>query len=88
MFKCPSFQPYLWYRNGGFKNVKVLPYDLIKQDNGGEYVYLLKDSKAKKVYIQTGIEFENFVEIVTPFKDTDVFLSNDSISPKNIIIVS
>lgn len=58
------------------KNILTLPYQVICQDNQGEYVNILKNGKGEKVYIETGTELNDAVEIITPFDADTLFLHN------------
>lgn len=58
--------------------VKTLPYEYINQDENGEYVTTFSSGKVNKIYIETGKEFEETVEILTEFDNNTVFLENNS----------
>lgn len=45
------------------KTIYTLPYDVICQDDSGEYVYVLRGSNVVRCGIETGAEFENGTEI-------------------------
>ncbi len=45
------------------KNILRIPYEYLNSDEEGEYVFISRNHKAKKVYVQTGKEFKNGVEI-------------------------
>jgi multidrug efflux pump subunit AcrA (membrane-fusion protein) len=50
---------------GAPERKRLLPYDIIGQDDGGEYIYVLKNGTAVKRYITTGDELPEGVEIVS-----------------------
>ncbi len=45
------------------KTVYTLPYNVICQDDNGEYVYALRDGNVVRCDIETGVEFEEGTEI-------------------------
>lgn len=49
---------------GDGRSVSVLPYQALRQDENGEYVYLLQGGKACKRYIKTGEELKGAVEVL------------------------
>lgn len=56
------------------KKINTLNYNFIYQDENSQYVYILKNGRASKVYIETGIENENYTQILTKFPDDTIFL--------------
>ena len=50
-------------------NVLMLPYYVIKQKNGDKYVLIMEDGKAVEKIIQTGLEGETMVEIISGLKE-------------------
>ncbi|MEG2192653.1 MAG: biotin/lipoyl-binding protein, partial [Oscillospiraceae bacterium] len=52
-------------QNGDLSNITVVNYRVIRQDEAGEYVLILADGRAKKEYIKTGIEADNYTQIST-----------------------
>ena len=59
------------------KIIYTLPYQYISQDSNGEYVNIFACGKVYQQYIETGIEKEDCVEILTYFDEKTVFLKND-----------
>lgn len=57
--------------------LKALPYEYVNQDEKGEYVNVFDKGNIDKVYIQTGIETEDSVEIITEFSKDTMFAAND-----------
>ncbi|MDR0946973.1 MAG: efflux RND transporter periplasmic adaptor subunit [Ruminococcus sp.] len=50
---------------GALQQKRLLPYNSVMQDDGGEYVYVLKNSTAVKRYIITGDELPDGIEVVS-----------------------
>lgn len=46
--------------------MSLVPYEAVNQDDGGEFVYVLRRSKAEKLYIETGAELSSGIELKTP----------------------
>ena len=67
------------------KKINTLPYNYINQDENGEYVVTYKKGNTEKVYIETGIETNSSVEIITEFADKTMFLRNDYYKGKSIL---
>lgn len=53
----------------------VVPRLLIQEENGKEYVFIIKDNTAHRVYIRTGIESGSLVEI------------SEGISPGDLVVI-
>ncbi len=45
------------------KNVNIVPYEYIRTDDKGDFVFVVQKHRAKKVYIQTGKEYKEGVQI-------------------------
>ncbi len=60
------------------KEIVVLPYSVIEQDKGGEYVYVYEDGKAVRRDIFTGAEFADGTEIRKGVSANDIVLDNPS----------
>ena len=73
--------------NGKPAQIMAVDYKVIRQDEGGEYVYILSQGRAKKAYIETGIEADNYTEMLTSFPEQTIFLHGD-IKENDKIIVS
>ena len=68
------------------KNICVLPYETIGQDEAGEFVYLYADGKAVKRRIFTGAEFTDGTEVIKGITAEDkVFTSPDDISESRFV---
>lgn len=68
------------------KNICVLSYDAIGQDEGGEYVYVYENNKAIKRKIFTGAEFSDGAEIIKGVNAEElVLVSPESISENSYI---
>jgi RND family efflux transporter MFP subunit len=57
-------------------NVSILPLQCVKKDDNGSYIYVInEDNTAIKKYIQTGLESNNKIEIVSGLGDTEKVVS-------------
>lgn len=61
---------------GEEREVIMLPYSVICQDDEGEYVYVLDNGSAVRRNIVTGIELSDRTEIVSGLSGRDLVLSN------------
>lgn len=69
------------------RDIIVVPYECIRSDEKGEYVYTAVKNKAKKMYIKTGNEYKNGAEIVSGLQKGDKIITNSDIyNGQNIII--
>lgn len=53
------------------KNVIVLPYELIRTDEQGDYVYTFSGGRVRKTPVTTGKEYKDGIEIKTGIKEND-----------------
>lgn len=62
------------------KNAKVIPYEsILKDDDNKNYIFKLEDGKAKKLYIEKGVNGPLLVEIITDeLKIDDIIIVNPS----------
>lgn len=67
------------------KAISALPYEYVNQDEKGEYVTVYNNGNTDKIYIETGIETDKMVEIVTTFAPDTVFVSNSYAAGKLIL---
>ena len=61
------------YKNNQ-NTIMILPYEYINQDDDGEYLNIYSANGVQKVYVETGIENKEYIEILTPFEKDTVFL--------------
>ena len=61
------------------KDALVMPYEYILSDDKGDYVYTLKDSRAKKTYIKTGNEYKTGMQILGGVSEKDLIINDDGI---------
>lgn len=54
--------------------IDIVPYEIIEQDDNGEFVYVLENNIAEKRYIKTGRELVNGIEIISGIKNTDIII--------------
>lgn len=73
-------------QNGAPVNINTIDYKFIYQDDAGEYVYILQNGRAHKVYVDTGIETENYTEILTEFSEDTIFVSGEISEGCKVII--
>lgn len=59
--------------------MSLVPYEAVNQDEGGEYVYILKEGKAEKLYIETGAELSGGIELKTPIYDSEKIITVDEL---------
>lgn len=70
------------------KNVIIIPYECIRSDDFGEYVYKINKSKAEKEYIETGTEYKDGVLVKSGVKNGDVLIKNcDSVRNRQKVVV-
>lgn len=59
--------------------IKGVPYSAVNQDEKNrEFVYVYKDNKAVKKYVETGYEGKDLVQIVNGIEDDDLIINNSS----------
>lgn len=56
------------------KDVLVLPFDCILEDENGRYVYVVENNIARKRYIKTGLEAENLIEVLEGIKEGELIV--------------
>ncbi len=57
----------------------LVPYEAVDQDDNGEFVYILKEGKAEKLYIETGEELSGGVELKTYIPDSERIITVDGL---------
>ncbi len=68
------------------REICVLPYNTIGQDETGEFVYLYEDGKAVRRRIFTGAEFPDGTEVIKGVSaDDKIFTSPDSIAESRFV---
>lgn len=71
------------------RQICVLPYEAIGQDNEGEYIYILENGAAVKHKIFTGAEFSDGTEIIKGVNNSDkVFLNPEKIAQSRYVRIS
>ena len=59
------------------ENILAIPLEaLMNSDEDGNYVYVVKDNKAIKTKVETGIESDEFVEILTGIEKGDIVITS------------
>lgn len=64
----------------------IVPYDAVNQDDTGEFVYILKEGKAEKKYIETGAELSSGVELKTLLSDNERIITGDELGENGIYV--
>lgn len=59
--------------------MSLVPYEAVNQDNNGEYVYILRDGKAEKLYVETGAELSGGIELKTTVYDSEKIITVDEL---------
>ena len=71
------------------KQILLLPYSAICQDDTGEYVYVLEKSTAKRKYITTGLELAEGAEIASGLRASEeVIAEPQNINPDSYVLKS
>lgn len=58
----------------------LVPYEAVNQDDNGEFVYILKEGKAYKLYIETGSELSGGIELKTDISDNERIITVDELA--------
>ena len=66
-------------------DINIIDYSYIYQDDIGQYVYILKNGKAVKEYVETGIETENYTQLITEFPQNTLFLKGNISENETVI---
>ncbi len=53
------------------KNVVILPYEYLRSDEKGEYVFVARGRQALKKYIKTGTEYKKGVKVISGLRSGD-----------------
>lgn len=62
--------------------MEILPYEAINQDDNGEFVYILRNGRVYKRYVETGRELSGGVELKTSIASDENIITVDKI-PEN-----
>ncbi|MGN0674683.1 MAG: efflux RND transporter periplasmic adaptor subunit [Oscillospiraceae bacterium] len=63
--------------------MNIVPYEAINQDENGEYVYILKNGRTEKRYVETGTELSDGVELKTLIMDNEYIVTVDEVIENN-----
>lgn len=66
--------------------LNILPYGVIRQDENGEYVYVIENSRAKRCDIETGIELSDGTEITGGISENSEIISCPDRVSENIFV--
>lgn len=72
--------------SGHPQTVYSVEHSYVHQDDEGEYVFILDKGTAQKIYIETGVETEDFIQIITPFEEKTVFLKGEIENGDRVVI--
>lgn len=64
----------------------VVPYEAVNQDNGGEYVYVLREGRAYKRYVTTGRELSEGVELKTALAENEEIITVGELSENGVTV--
>ena len=85
----PNLLGELKIRDYSADSAAVIPTSLIQSTpSGQEFIYILEDSKAKKVEITTGISYEGHVEVLSGLMGTETLIDKGARSVKDGDLVS
>jgi len=73
-------------KSGHTQTVYSVEHIYVHQDDEGEYVFILDKGTARKIYIDTGVETEDFIQIITPFEEKTVFLKGEIENGDRVVI--
>lgn len=65
------------------KNRLMIPFDAIRHDNTGPYVYQIDNNLAKQLHIRTGIQSQQKIEVLEGLKENDAVVINGFFGLKN-----
>ena len=60
------------------KNLLLVPYEYINNDDNGEYVYISYKNTARKKYIETGKEYKDGIAVLKGLDKDDTILISES----------
>lgn len=61
----------------------MIPFDAVRHDSGGAYVYSIENNKAKKIHLRTGIQNQQEIEILQGITENSVVITNGFFGLKN-----
>ncbi len=85
---CEGLQVIAKIENENIRNINILEYEYINQDENGEFVYILKNGMAVKEYIISGIETENGLEILNNFPENTIFIKGEISEFDKVVLVN
>ncbi|MCW8910526.1 MAG: efflux RND transporter periplasmic adaptor subunit, partial [Gammaproteobacteria bacterium] len=54
---------------------RMIPFDAVRHDNQGTYVFRIENNKARRINIRTGIQHNQDIEILEGLKENDIIVS-------------
>lgn len=64
----------------------VVPYEAVNQDGGGEFVYILREGRAYKRYVETGRELSEGLELRTAIGENEEIITVDELSGNGVSV--
>lgn len=64
----------------------VIPYEAVNQDGNGEFVYILREGRAYKRYVETGEELSSGVELKTRLSEEERIITVDELSENGVSV--
>lgn len=64
----------------------VVPYEAVNQDESGEFVYVLRDGRAYKRYVTTGMELSEGLELKTALGENEEIITVDELSENGVSV--
>lgn len=59
-------------------NVLRIPHEALHTDEEGTYIYLIADSRAVKKYVKTGLEGNDYIEVINSIESADSVITTGS----------
>lgn len=86
----PGYSASAQILSGEERTIFTVPYEAVRQDkNNREYVYVYRDSGAKKRYITTGLELYDGTQVLAGLSENElVLLSPDAVSEGSLVRIT
>ena len=67
-----------YVKTAALENVLQVPTEAFNSDDEGDYVFVVRDKKAVKIFVEAGVKNDDMVEIRSGLNENDVVVWNDS----------
>ena len=67
-----------YVKTAALENVLQIPTEAFNSDDEGDYVFVVRDKKAVKIFVEAGVKNDDMVEIRSGLNENDVVVWNDS----------